>query len=453
MALSLDPIALTGTQQEIVYADGQGTLALGGVAGSGKTLTAAHRAAQLARMTPRRANEAAVLVLCYNQALAQALRTLLQRFPKQALYRIEVRTMHQWCWPYVKHQVGTGHVVDAPTQLQLVREAIRTLREDIGPHPVFRRHPAFFLEEIRLIKGCSIHDEAAYLAPDIDRSGAFPVDEYRLVFAVAQRYSQLLRERGQIDFDDYASLARAARTTARRPLHYDHVIVDEAQDLSSTQLDLVQDVARCSLLVISDPQQAIYRALQRADDRDETADLHMLPISFRTTAQIWTAAARLLPLQSGPLPLRHGPAPTWHRFRWREDEAIFIRTTVEQLLVAGRHLSDIAILARRHEVLQPITAELARRGIEGGDQCDLTITTIHAAKGREFRVVIIAGLVEGVLPCVRPDMDRVAAEQEVALAARQLYVAMTRAGDQLWLTGSEGAPSRFLTLLGLEDAA
>jgi hypothetical protein len=59
-------------------------------------------------------------------------------------------------------------------------------------------------DEIRLIKGCSMADEATYLAAGMARSGAFSTDEYRLIFAVAQRYDQLLREQGLIDYDDYA---------------------------------------------------------------------------------------------------------------------------------------------------------------------------------------------------------------------------------------------------------
>ncbi|HMQ29471.1 MAG TPA: 3'-5' exonuclease [Chloroflexaceae bacterium] len=84
---------------------------------------------------------------------------------------------------------------------------------------------------------------------------------------------------------------------------------------------------------------------------------------------------------------------------------------------------------------------------EAGDR--VRLITIHGAKGREFDAVIVMGLVEGVLPCLRPEMDRAAAAQELALARRQLYVAMTRARRQLWLTGSEGRPSRLLHEIGL----
>jgi superfamily I DNA/RNA helicase len=41
--------------------------------------------------------------------------------------------------------------------------------------------------------------------------------------------------------------------------------------------------------------------------------------------------------------------------------------------------------------------------------------------------------------------------EELALARRQLYVAMTRARERLMLSASEGPPSRLLAELGLDD--
>lgn len=71
----------------------------------------------------------------------------------------------------------------------------------------------------------------------------------------------------------------------------------------------------------------------------------------------------------------------------------------------------------------------------------ITLTTCHSAKGLEFDVVAVAGLVEGILPAAEADM-----EEERRLA----YVAMTRARHTLWLSaptavlGEKRAPSRFV---------
>ncbi len=79
-----------------------------------------------------------------------------------------------------------------------------------------------------------------------------------------------------------------------------------------------------------------------------------------------------------------------------------------------------------------------------------TLLTLHAAKGLEFRVVFIVGLVEGLLPHIRSFEDAEAMAEE----RRLFYVGLTRAKDALYLTYSETRsaygyaepvdPSRFL---------
>jgi DNA helicase-2/ATP-dependent DNA helicase PcrA len=87
----------------------------------------------------------------------------------------------------------------------------------------------------------------------------------------------------------------------------------------------------------------------------------------------------------------------------------------------------------------------------------VTLASMHAAKGLEWDVVFVVGLVDGVLPIAqslaRPD----AVEEE----RRLLYVAVTRAREQLTLSwslarnpgGRRSRPrSRFLTGLVPESA-
>lgn len=86
----------------------------------------------------------------------------------------------------------------------------------------------------------------------------------------------------------------------------------------------------------------------------------------------------------------------------------------------------------------------------------VTLMTIHASKGLEFRIVFVAGLEENLLPHFRSLESVESIEEE----RRLLYVAMTRAMDRLYLSYSETrpmngrlefqSPSRFLSSIRVE---
>lgn len=67
----------------------------------------------------------------------------------------------------------------------------------------------------------------------------------------------------------------------------------------------------------------------------------------------------------------------------------------------------------------------------------VTLATVHAVKGLEFKCVFVVGLEENILPSSRAETDEDALEEE----RRIMYVAVTRAKERLYLTRSK---SRFL---------
>ncbi len=453
------PRSLTDTQQDIIHASHQGEITLAGVAGSGKTIVAVARAAELARRTTFRAH-AAVLMLCFNRVLATSVRCLLLSFPSDIRDKIEVRNIHKWCQPYIKNSYSAYTVLDNDRdRLRLVREAIAATQYSVGKHEVFERDPHMFLEEIRRIKGCGCVDVTHYVEFQRVRDGELSNIDYEYIYKVADMYDQMLWASKRIDFDDYAHLVLQTRDQTRSPKRYDHVVVDEAQDLSTIQLELVRSLANQSVFVIADRRQAIYESMQLPRTLPPFEDTtYVLRENFRTTVEIFELASCLQQHNEVDVrPLKHGPAPAYRHFRWIEDEAAFVAGAIRQLLDEGVTPGEIAILGRLHHVLAPFTKVLHEASIPVADQDEqqahegIALTTIHQAKGREFQAVFLVGLVEGVLPRVMPEMDRAAASQELALAFRLLYVGMTRSKAMLWLTSSEGKPSRLLHDLGFLD--
>ncbi|MEU4616600.1 ATP-dependent helicase [Streptomyces umbrinus] len=76
-------------------------------------------------------------------------------------------------------------------------------------------------------------------------------------------------------------------------------------------------------------------------------------------------------------------------------------------------------------------AELAGGQIPG----HIALTTYHSAKGREFSIVVLPGLIEGLIPRHYP--NKPPTSHEVAEARRAFYVAITRARDEAILIGGD----------------
>lgn len=448
---------LDAQQLRIVFADTDGELTISGHAGTGKTAAALYRAAQLCRLATAR-NGSPVLFLCFNKALAAAVRTWAGSFPGNIKGRIEVRNIDRWCRgqlhdqrPFVKHKA----------RIELVYQALREVQRFQSGRQLFSGDPYFLLAEIELLKGCGYTQPEHYLAHKAAAGSPLSADHVRDIWAVGAAYDTLLWNSGRMDFDDAANFVLQQRERQRSPKQYDHVIVDEAQDLSASQIELVRSLARRSLTMIADEQQAIYTRRQAPGAPALHSEQHVvLEQNYRSTAPIIELSRRLLPVQHAqPLPFAAGVMPVYRRFRYVEDEAACIVEQIEALLRAGVPSGEIAVLSNLHEVGIPIKNACAAAGlelaiVENGKIISpgIRITTMFQAKGCEWEAVFVAGLTEGVLPRVRPEWDSAAQQREIALGRRLLGVALSRARRFVFLSSAEGRPSRYVYELGLEPA-
>ncbi len=88
------------------------------------------------------------------------------------------------------------------------------------------------------------------------------------------------------------------------------------------------------------------------------------------------------------------------------------------------------------------------------NEAGVSLMTIHAAKGLEYKVVFVTGLEDGLFPSGRSIDEREGLEEE----RRLCYVAVTRAEERLFLTGAQmrrvfgetkmTVPSRFIKEMG-----
>jgi DNA helicase II / ATP-dependent DNA helicase PcrA len=105
-----------------------------------------------------------------------------------------------------------------------------------------------------------------------------------------------------------------------------------------------------------------------------------------------------------------------------------------------KDLEHFIAVAERYRSLSGMLADMALEppndsvgnvlAAEGDDEGLLTLSTIHSAKGLEWRVVFVLWVVDGRFPSYHNVADDADVEEE----RRLLYVAVTRAKDYLYLT-------------------
>ena len=110
------------------------------------------------------------------------------------------------------------------------------------------------------------------------------------------------------------------------------------------------------------------------------------------------------------------------------------------------------------EFLQSITLTTDIDEYDDKDNA-VSIATVHAVKGLEFKVVFIVGLEEKMFPIIRSSSSALDMEEE----RRLMFVAITRARKRLFLTRSRSrfmygrrefmVPSRFLSECNIEDTS
>lgn len=269
------------------------------------------------------------------------------------------------------------------------------------------------------------------------------------VAGVFARYQHEKRRRGLVDFDDL--LSRCSEAMERDPEFagaqrwwWRHVYVDEFQDVNPLQhrLLLAWLGPSTDLCVVGDPNQAIY-GWNGADPRFlvdmarhwRSTGVLRLGSNHRSTEQIVRAAAAVLGQAGSGLSAsgRLGSAPVLRRCPSETAEATCIATEVRRAADNGIPWSAMAVLTRTNAQLETVGSALAEAGIPCRDSSSspgdgVTLCSFHRAKGLEWGWVWIAGVEEGLVPMAR---SSVVEERQL------LYVALTRASDQVFVSWSE----------------
>lgn len=254
-------------------------------------------------------------------------------------------------------------------------------------------------------------------------------------------------ERAGLDPEDDTLLLRMYQflvgNLGRRnePLQYEHVFVDEAQDLSPVEMSVVFHTVtkERSVTLAGDVAQRLHMDNGFSDWRTVLQDLGLehvavepLKLSYRSTKPIIDFAQHVL----GPLAPRDQPqatrpgVPVELFCHGHGGDAVAFLGEALRSLVQGEPRASVAVITR-----YPEQAELYFDGLRNAEvanvrliseqnfpfQAGVDVTDVRQVKGLEFDYVV---LVE-VSAASYPDNDE---------ARHLLHIAATRAAHQLWVT-------------------
>lgn len=464
-------IFLHPEQQQIVERDYNGPARVAGTAGTGKTVVALHRAVYVARENPN----ARVLLTTFSDALANVLRPKLRRLigkePRLG-ERLEVHALDRIGERLYELHFGP---LDLPED-----ETIDGLLDSAAAEAGVERFSHQFLrgEWDEVVDAWQIESWEAYR--DVRRLGRktrLPESQRTELWQLFERVGSVLRERGLITRAGmYARLADYFHGTARAP--FDFTVVDEAQDVSVPQLRFLAALGGGrpnGLFFAGDLGQRIFQPpfSWKSLGVDVRGRSRTLRINYRTSHQIRTQADRLLgpeisdvdgvtEQRRGTVSVFNGPPPEIRVFDAEDDEAKEAGAWLAARLEEGVLAEEMAIFVRSADELRR-AHKAAERGQVPAKVLDqqmdpskgnLSISTMHLAKGLEFRAVVVMACDDEVIPLQRR-MESVADDadlREVYETERHLlYVACTRARDYLFISAVEPA-SEFLDDLGARGA-
>jgi hypothetical protein len=458
------------SQRKIAYQEAYtGPAQVTGGAGTGKTVTAVHRAAFLARRLARAdlgpGSGPRVLLTTFTTSLADALGAQLALLigDDKIRRRVEVLNVDKLAYLVFRQAHGRPRIPEPAAMRERWAEA--AAEAGLALTPGFLEH-----EWEQVILAQDLRTEEAYLA--CVRAGrGIPLPRARRgqVWQLVQRVTRELCAEGQFTHTQIANEAARLLNESGRPL-FRHVIVDEGQDLHPAQWRLLCAAVPSGpddMFIAADPHQRIY------DNRVSLTSLGIairgrsrrLTVNYRTTQEILAWAVPLLGSATvtgldgeadtllGYRSPMHGPCPELYAATSRDDELAALARRIRSWRDSGVEAHAIGVAARSSAIANPAREALKAAGIPTlalttqSTRRAVRVGTMHRMKGLEFQAVAVIGVEQGTVPAwsaITPaDEDPVAHDQDIQRERCVLFVACTRARDHLYVSFA-GEPSVFL---------
>jgi len=442
-------------------------LVLGG-AGTGKTVTALHRAKALAARMIEVKEEGKLLFTFYTANLVEDISSRLRGIcTPEEFKRIHVLNIDK-VFAQLRELPDYKQVeILYPSDRRLTQLWEDAIAIGVPEQPMSAQ---FYRDEWEyVVAGMDVLTLEDYLK--VNRSGRgkplYP-EQRTQAWKVFEAYRQLMKERRLLD--NHTAMNQYCRYVAGCPeRQYRHVLVDETQDFSAGALRLVRALAgpehEDDLFLVGDTRQRIFngRTSLAGCGIQVRGRVNRLCLNYRTTYQVQKAAVQLLEGETfddlnggtdnggGYRSCTSGADPQVKFFPSKEAECQWILSQLQQLTNSGVSPEDICLAVSTNQLANVYIKELNLGGIRTYElkQKDdrgiggVRVGTMHRVKGLEFKYMLIAGVNKDVFP------PRFAAAngERMKQARCLMYVALTRAQKGAYVSGYGQTRSPFLAAL------
>jgi DNA helicase-2/ATP-dependent DNA helicase PcrA len=449
-------------QFELITRPDSGVAAIRGGAGSGKTTVGLHRISFLNFGDPERYRPDRMIVVVYNHALEQYIGQVL---PTLGLSGVRTATFGAWAaslrrrhlpgmparaandtplavsrakkHPAMLHAAAEAATRAARGTSQAVTDTWRELLTDRGlltRHLGHARHNPLQDHEVSHLIDWSVRQQRAIdEATEEEDSGWLDPEDDALLLLL------------------HTMIAGSLCASSGHRLSYEHLMVDEVQDMSPVELAVLLStcVPRASITLAGDAaqRQDLDSGFVSWSDLFDVLGLDAptiasLRIGYRSTCEIMDVARDVLGSlvgQDDVCEATRSGAPVELLRCSHDGEAVAVLGEALRELAAREPLASVAVVARH-----PARADLYHDGLRRSEvprlrrvadqdfsfRPGVEVTDVHQVKGLEFDYVVL--------------IDADAASYPATDEARHLlHIGMTRAAHQLWLVCT-GSPSPLL---------
>ncbi|MEK6746137.1 MAG: 3'-5' exonuclease [Pseudomonadota bacterium] len=449
-------IFLHPTQRNVVEQKFSGPARVSGTAGTGKTVVALHRTANILKNN----HDARILLTTFSSPLANALKhklKLLTGIDSEDGSKVSIRSFEGVAQDLFT--LAYGHTPRAASKDQ-VKGVLESAKKELGDTEFTIR---FLVSEWQsVIDAWQIESLEAYRdVPRLGRKNRLGSMQRERVWPIFTKAREIFQSQGMDTWSGiFSAVTKHYADKAHKP--FTHIIVDEAQDLGVPELRMLAAISEYTadaLFFAGDLGQRIFQEpfSWKTLGIDIRGRSQTLKVNYRTSHQIRQKADRLLPAtvrdvdgneedRRGAVSVFNGPEPVVTICTDINDEKLAIAKWIKQIVSEGVEPDEIGLFVRSNDELlraRNAAKEAGYKVLELSDRVEernsrISIGTMHLAKGLEFKAVGVIACDDDILP-KQDRIENVADEaelDEVYDTERHLfYVACTRARDRLFISG------------------